>query len=735
MSARAVAASLALLLLAGSLATPAQDQTARLVDQITQLISSQRGIRIYDWVNFIIKDRQVTLTGTVTTRTLKRGIGRAIRKLEAVDSVVNDLELFSSSGDDIGIRINAYWRIYGHPEIRRLASPQSEFRQRLRRSPTDTQRVLLNPIHIVVEDGHLTLEGELEQQREKWVAEEQAYAVLGVRSVTNNIVVTGTDTEELQPIDFENDPWWRDSASIDEPVVRIENPAGAVRVKVVNTERVRLRRTSRSRPVQAGDTTTTRLGRKTRISASPADGAQVDLEIDLPYGQRLEVETVDGPISVTGLIRRADLKTSFGRVELAVPWKSVRFAAALGRRPAHVDIPPHLRASLSSPGQPPVETAWQIDDLRDERQSLYGRIRLEGVRPDALVLRDSAIPEDSPIRMHWQASETLGTMLKRPYRMRMSRRDGDELLTDDAPAEALDETVRFNSDVRLVQLSASVVDEQNRPVPGLGREDFEVLEDGVAQEIGIVQDIDSEFNLILLLDCSTSTLGDRNAVLESAKRFVLAARPTDQVGIYVLSDAYLQVVSPLTADREALLRMIEQIPRLSGGTPLYDAITLSYAQELARRRWERNALVVISDGMDNDLLPRNSRSVPSVVAFEDLLRAAAEINSAIYPIFLEPEEFGVRVERSWRERQRQSTDRARNRMQQLAERTGGRIFRAKSIRDLDAVYEQVAEELRSIYTLGYYPSNQEFDGEWRRIRVHVNGHAAHVRTRPGYYGW
>ena len=303
------------------------------------------------------------------------------------------------------------------------------------------------------------------------------------------------------------------------------------------------------------------------------------------------------------------------------------------------------------------------------------------------------------------------------------------------PSEEQDQTVRFNSDVRLVQLSASVVDEEGRPVPGLARESFEVLEDGVAQEIGIVQDNEAEFNLILLLDCSTSTLVDRTAVLEAARQFVMAARPTDQVGIYVLSDAYLQVVSPLTADREALLRTIEQIPRLSGGTPLYDAITLAYAQELARRRWERNALVVISDGMDNDLLTRRGRSVPSAVAFEDLLRAASEINSAIYPIFLEPDEPGVRVERSWRERQRRSTDKARDRMQQLADRTGGRLFRATSIGDLDAVYEQVAEELRSIYTLGYYPSNQEFDGEWRRIRVNLKGHDARVRTRPGYYGW
>ena len=735
MSARALVTGLALLLLAGPAATPEQDGDERLIDQVTQLIAAQRGIRIYDWVNFTIQGSQVTLTGTVTTPRLKSGIERSVGALEAVDSIVNELEVLPTSGDDIGIRINAYWRIYGHPEIRRYAARQAEFRQRLRRAPADTQRVLLQPIHIVVSDSHLTLEGELEQQREKRVAEEQAYAVQGVRSVTNNIVVTGTDTEELQPIDFEKDPWWRDSESVEEPVLRVENPAGAVRVKVVKTERVRMRRTSRSRPIRAGDTSTTRLGRKTRISARPDDGALVDLEIDLPYGHRLEIETVDGPISVTGLVRRADLKTSVGRVELAIPWQSVRLEAELSRRPMHVDIPPRLRTSLLSPPDPPVESAWRIDDIRDRRQRLYGLVRLEGARPDALVLRETEIPEDSPVRMHWQATKTLSTMLKLPFRMRMNRRDGAQQPTEDSPPGTVDDTLRFNSEVRLVQLSASVVDEQGRPVPGLARENFEVQEDGVAQEIGIVQDNEAEFNLILLLDCSTSTLIDRKAVLEAAKQFVLAARPTDQVGIYVLSDAYVQVVSPLTADRAALLRTIEQIPRLSGGTPLYDAITLSYAQELARRRWERNALVVISDGMDNDLLPRRSRSVPSVVPFEDLLRAASEINSAIYPIFLEPDEPGVRVERSWRERQRQSTDQARNRMQQLAERTGGRLFRANSIRDLDAVYEQVAEELRSIYTLGYYPSNQEFDGEWRRIRVNLKGHDARVRTRPGYYGW
>ncbi len=736
MSARRLLIGVAAFLLAGAGPAPGQGQRERLIQQIEQLIAGQRGMRIYDWVGFSVEGSQVTLEGVVTRASLKEGIERSVGALEAVDAVRNEIELLPRSGDDIGIRINAYWRIYGHPEIRRYVRQGREFEPRLRRGASDTQRVLLQPIHIVVSDGHLVLEGELEQHREKRVVEEQAYAVLGVRSVVNNIVVTGADTEEMEPIDFEKDPWWTDSDSVGEPVLRVENPAGGVRVQVVNTDRVRLRRTSRTRPIRPGDTKTTRLGKKMRIRAQPPDGALINLEIDLPYGHRLEVETIDGPISVAGLVRNGKIQTAIGRVELAIPWRGVHLDVKTDYRPVTVDIPPDLRATfLDLPVEAETGT-WTLRDIRDSRKKLYGSILLDAKHPDALVLRETPIPDDSPIRMHWQAPEALGTMLQRPFRMDLTRPGGDGSKPGLEPVVTTHgEVARFSSDVRLVQLSASVVDAENRPVQGLRTADFEVLEDGVPQQIGIVQDTEAEFNLVLLLDCSTSTLIDREAVLEAARQFVLTARPADRVGIYVLSDAFLHVVSPLTPDREALLRTINQIPRLSGGTPLYDAITLSYAQELARRRWERNAIIVISDGMDNDLLPRWSRSVPSQVPFEDLVRVAAEINSAIYPIFLEPEPPGVRTERSWRERMKRSTDEARGRMEELAVATGGRLFRAESIRDLDDVYEQVAQELRSVYTLGYYPANQNFDGAWRRIRVKVASEGSFVRTRPGYYGW
>ena len=735
MSARRLSVCATLLLFAVTASSSGEISRERVIGQIEELIGGQRGMRIYDWVGFSLRDRNVILEGAVTSPALRRAIERIVLALEAVDAVQNDLEVLPETGDDVGIRVNAYWRIYGHPEIRRYLNTEHGYRGKLRRSPDDRQRVLVRPIHIIVRNAEITLEGEVEQHRERRVAEQQANAVLGVRAVTNNIVVTGTDTEQFEPIDFETDPWWVDSGSITEPVLRVENPVGGVRVRVIDTERVLVRRSSRSRPVRASDTKTTRLGRKMRIRVQPSDGAPIDVEIDLPYGHRLEVETVAGPIEIEGLVRRAQLETAVGSVELAVPWRAIRLEAVSDRRPLEVTVSNPLRSSLRSLEREPVDSSWSLQDMRDPRTELYGSIRLDAKQPDALVLRDIEIAEDSPVQLHWQAPEAIVSMLRRRFRMRLNRPGGDGAEPGEVSAAPEDGLARFNSDVRLVQLSATVVDEGGRPVTGLGPENFEILEDGTEQEIGIVQNTEAEFNLVLLLDCSTSTLIDRKAVLEAARRFVLAARPSDRVGIYVLSDSYVHVVSRLTEDRDALLRTIGQIPRLSGGTPLYDAITLAYAHELARRRWERNALIVISDGMDNDLLPLWSRSIPSEVPFEDLLRAAAEINSAIYPIFLEPEPPGVRTDRNWRERLQRSTNRARDRMQQLANATGGRLFGAKSIRDLDTVYEQVAEELRSVYTLGYYPSNQDFDGAWRRIRVNVRGVEARVRTRPGYYGW
>jgi VWFA-related protein len=72
-------------------------------------------------------------------------------------------------------------------------------------------------------------------------------------------------------------------------------------------------------------------------------------------------------------------------------------------------------------------------------------------------------------------------------------------------------------------------------------------------------------------------------------------------------------------------------------------------------------------------------------------------------------------------------------MQDLADASGGRLFPARSVSDLEPVYAQVADELRAVYSLAYYPKNQNFDGKWRRIQVRVKQTGVVPRTRNGYY--
>ena len=711
------------------------DAQERLNQQIRQLITGQPAFRVFDWISFQVSGRVVTLQGSITDPSLKDSIERSVQSLEAVDAVQNDLILLPRLGDDIGIRINAYWRIYGHPEIRNYLKEKATFSSRLQRSSSDVQRVLIKPIHLIVQNGHLSLEGELELERVQRIAEEQASAVLGIRSISNNILVTGAGSKELEPIDFEADPWWTDSASVDEPVLRVENPSGRVRVQVKKTDHIMIRRLGRDREVKDSDVNTGRFRKKTRVRVEPSDRTVIDLEIDLPYGYLLEVETISGPILVSGLVKRALLKTVTGKVELTAPWNSMRLNAVAAHKPDSVMIPATLGMSQSMLPRPSGGYLWTLRDMHKQHEQLYGEIHLNASQPASLTLYEQQFPVDSPVRMHWEAQETIRTMFRLSSRMHLIHPAENISKPGSAEIKQTAGIPRFTSDVRLVELTASVLDSEHRPVTDLDPEQFEVLEDGVSQDVRIVQDTEARFNLILLLDCSTSTIIGRKAVMETARNFVLAARPVDRVGIYVLSGNFLHVVSELTSDRSKLLSKIELIPRLSGGTPLYDAIALAYAEELSKLRWERNALIVISDGIDNDLLPKWNRSVPSRIPFEDLLRASAEMNSVIYPIFLEPGEPGIRVSSPRRKQDRITTETARERMNQLAANTGGRVFKASSIRELDPVYELVVTELRSVYTLGYYPSNQTFDGNWRSVLTNINLEDVRVRTRPGYYAW
>ena len=207
----------------------------------------------------------------------------------------------------------------------------------------------------------------------------------------------------------------------------------------------------------------------------------------------------------------------------------------------------------------------------------------------------------------------------------------------------------------------------------------------------------------------------------AALRFLDVAGPHDQVALHALANGMLHVVSPLTDDRKKLAALIDAIPGASGGTPLYDVMILSYANQLRQLPDERNALIIISDGVDNQLA---GTLTPSKVSFRRLEKAARELSALVYPILLDPRTEGKKPPRWARQ--------SRERMERLAAATGGRLFPARSVQDLEPVYPQVASELRGVYSLAYRPKNQNFDGQWRSVEVKVKRPDVRVRTRRGY---
>jgi VWFA-related protein len=502
--------------------------------------------------------------------------------------------------------------------------------------------------------------------------------------------------------------------------VRVFNATGDISARVKRVSRVEIRTVSPTRPIRPQDRTITQGKDLLTIECHPDDGAKIHLELEIPYGVGLEARTEAGTISLTGMVPYADLRTSSGTVLLTAPWEATRFTIQSENEPREISLPKGLKVSRWKGELGRYKTVWQLSDKLPKEKVTYGEIRIHAVSPRRISLEDMAVPEDSPVKLPWQAPAVIEDLLAGKLRINKPKAQ-TPAHTESTTTHGGQGAPVFRSEVRMVNLQVAVFDAQGRPVTGLTPEDFELLEDGVRQKVAFAGSEEVPFNLVLLLDLSGSTKKDRPAMKEAARQFIRVSRPQDRVAIYALAYELFQVIAPLGTDRNALLASVDAIPDVGGGTPLYDIIVLSYAQELMHRPDERNALVVISDGLDNQI---QGEVCPSKVPLHKLRQAAALMNVIIYPIYLSP--FTLVPPPPW-------AVKAQSNLSLLAETTGGRVFQARSIRDLEPVYAMVAEELRSVYSMAYYPSNQNFDGSWRQIKVRVLSPGIRVRTRQGYF--
>jgi Ca-activated chloride channel family protein len=496
---------------------------------------------------------------------------------------------------------------------------------------------------------------------------------------------------------------------------QVINLYGDVKVTLSPESIAQIRKSSPVREARADDVKLVRDAGTLRVEALPKDQARVDIELVAPYGAVVAVTTKEGAVELQGMYRRAVVRTESGKVKLTMPWLATRLRVMADGEPPVLKTPDGIRFNRKTIGKGESKR-WTLDDRLEEMWVSYGHVTVDAGPTSALELVDMPVPVDSPVKMPWQAPGLLEAFSNLPAPRKAAVAEANR--PDPSGAGGMPV---FTAEVRVVNLTVSVTDSEGKPVTGLKREDFLILEDGRPQQVSYSGSEETPFNLALLLDLSGSTQRDREPMKEAARRFVRITRPQDRVALYALASDQFHVVSRLTAERERILQLIDAIPSLSGGSPVYDALVLSYAEEFWARAAERNALIVISDGVDNQL---QGIRTPSMTSFKKLRQAAEGFHALFYPVFLDP--FFRVPPPGWARK-------ARQQMEEVALATGGRLFPAHSLNDLEPVYAQVAEELRSVYSLGYSPGNQEFNGSWRKVEVRVNKPGARVRTRAGYY--
>jgi Ca-activated chloride channel family protein len=277
----------------------------------------------------------------------------------------------------------------------------------------------------------------------------------------------------------------------------------------------------------------------------------------------------------------------------------------------------------------------------------------------------------------------------------------------------------FGTGIEIINLTVTVTDAQGRLVPGLDRGAFAVYEDGIRQELSLFNKDRLPLSVVLLMDTSASMEDKIVAARSAAKRFVATLVPEDR-GRVVAFNNRIDVLQDFTNDKAALNAGIDQL-RPQGPTALHNAFYISIKdlqkEKLAGAAARRQAIILLSDG----------ENTSSIVTDEQVIDLARKAEISIYSIRLTADYEG--------DKGRAAFSQATHLLSVLARETGGQAFFPAQIQELDSVYDRIAEEMRTQYSLGYVPTNLRRDGRYRRIVVRVPAlDSVVLRYKIGYFG-
>lgn len=273
------------------------------------------------------------------------------------------------------------------------------------------------------------------------------------------------------------------------------------------------------------------------------------------------------------------------------------------------------------------------------------------------------------------------------------------------------ETKLVNLNVRVLTQDFKIPKELN-----LLKEDFTILEDDKEQEVSFFSTSEQPFDLILLLDFSASTKTNRGLIKKATQRFVEYARPNDRIAVVAFANE-IKMVSKITTDKKLLIQEIKRL-ELEGLSPIWDSLKFTYENIINKESvGRRSAVVIMTDGEDNS---KNT-------IFADLMETVRLGDTTIFPVYVEEKWLGNDLVKKNRRRSYQS-------LWLLAEESGGQLYKANEIKDLNGIYEQIINELGKVYSIGYQANDENRDGGWRNLKVKIKNQPNLIaKTRLGYY--
>ena len=276
--------------------------------------------------------------------------------------------------------------------------------------------------------------------------------------------------------------------------------------------------------------------------------------------------------------------------------------------------------------------------------------------------------------------------------------------------------------VSLVNLFVTVRDKHKAIVTGLKQDDFQVFEDGQLQEItNFSAESNLPITLGMLIDTSGSETYTLSAEQEAASRFLGRVLRKGDLAMVMSFDTDVDLLADFTDDRSRLDRAIRRaqinapgsgaiiaqgpLPTSgSGGTDFYDAVYLAAHDKLSDEAG-RKAIVVLTDAEDTG----------SKMRLQDAIEAAQRTDTVVHILLVAADGGDQGVARK------------------LTDETGGRMIVVRSEKNLEQAFDEISEELRSQYTIGYSPTNKAHDGSYRKIKVDMKNKEYAGLTRRGYY--